>query len=462
MTGETLTTDETAMTPDSKLSKEGTQMRTRHVLSVLILSLLIAALLAPGVARAAAKQTHRESVSSGGLQGNGSSGISDPSVSSNGRYVAFDSGASNLVAGDTNGYFDVFVRDRKLHRTYRVSISTAGVQGNGNSTAPAISADGRYVAFVSDASNLVGGDTNGYADVFVRDRKLHRTYRVSVSTAGLQTDSDSYQPSISANGRYVAFSSNATNLVAGDTNLVEDVFVRDRTLHKTTRVSVDAAGVQGNDTSFDASITASGRYVAFDSYATNLVATDTNGFEDVFLRDRTLHKTVRVSVSSAGAQGDSNSFNGTISANGRFVAFTSSASDLVPGDVNASQDVFVRDRALHRTTRVSVSSAGVEGNGDSFSASISADGRSVAFTSGASNLVLADTNTSQDVFLRDRKLHKTVRVSVDSAGVQGDSGSYYAAISADGSSVAFVSLAANLVAGDTNGFTDVFERWSYR
>ena len=182
-------------------------MRTRHVLSVLILSLLIAALLAPGVARAAAKQTHRESISSGGHQGNGSSGISDPSVSANGRYVAFDSGASNLVAGDTNGYFDVFVRDRKLHKTTLVSISTAGVKGNGNSTAPSISADGRYVVFVSDATNLVAGDTNGYADVFVRDRKLHRTYRVSVSTAGLQTNSDSYQPSISANGRYVAFAS---------------------------------------------------------------------------------------------------------------------------------------------------------------------------------------------------------------------------------------------------------------
>ena len=285
----------------------------------------------------------------------------------------------------------MFVRDRKLHKTTLVSISTAGVQGNSDSTVPAISADGRYVVFVSDATNLVAGDTNGYGDVFVRDRKLHRTYRVSVSTAGLQANSDSYQPSISANGRYVAFSSNATNLVAGDTNLVEDVFVRDRTLHKTTRVSVNSAGVQGNDTSFDASITASGRYVAFDSYASNLVATDTNGYEDVFLRDRTLHKTVRVSLDSSGVQGNANSFGGSISANGRFVAF-----DVVGQQPRARRPQRLSGRLRARPHAAQDHPGQRElgrsrGNSNSFTASISADGRSVAFTSSASNLVSADT-----------------------------------------------------------------------
>ena len=155
-------------------------MRMRHTLPLLVLSLLIAALLMPGTAAAAAKKTQRVSVSSAGVQGNLRSGIYKPSVSADGRYVAFESAASNLVAGDANGYIDVFVRDRKLHRTYLVSVSSAGVQGNDASFDPSISADGRYVAFESDASNLVAGDTNGYPDVFVRDRKLHRTYLVSV------------------------------------------------------------------------------------------------------------------------------------------------------------------------------------------------------------------------------------------------------------------------------------------
>ena len=140
--------------------------------------------------------------------------------------MAFESDASNLVAGDSNGYEDVFVRDRKLHKTYRVSVSSAGVQGNSASESPAISADGRSVTFDSIASNLVPGDANGYEDVFVRDRKLHRTYLVSVSSAGVQGNSDSFVPSISADGRYVAFNSDASNLVAGDTNGYEDVFVR--------------------------------------------------------------------------------------------------------------------------------------------------------------------------------------------------------------------------------------------
>ena len=314
--------------------------------------------------------------------------------------MTFDSNASNLVAGDSNGFTDVFVRDRKLHKTYLVSVGPAGVQGNGNSADPSISADGRYVAFESDASNLVAGDSNGREDVFVRDRKLHRTYRVSVGPAGAQGNNGSYSPSISADGRYVAFESDASNLVASDSNGYEDVFVRDLKLHKTYLVSVGPAGVQGNNFSDLPSISADGRYVAFESDASNLVAGDSNGYEDVFVRDRKLHKTYRVSVSSAGVQGNSASESPAISADGRSVTFDSIASNLVPGDANGYEDVFVRDRKLHRTYLVSVSSAGVQGNSDSFVPSISADGRYVAFNSDASNLVAGDTNGYEDVFVR--------------------------------------------------------------
>ena len=437
-------------------------MRLWHTLPVLLLSLLIATLLVPGTAAAAAKKTQRVSVSSAGVQGNNYSGGNAPSVSADGRYVVFDSPASNLVAGDSNGYEDVFVRDRKLHRTYLVSVSSAGVQGNGDSFAPSISADGRYVAFVSQASNLVAGDSNGFRDVFVRDRKLHKTYLVSVGPAGVRGNGDSTDPSISADGRYVAFDSLASNLVAGDSNGSYDVFVRDLKLHRTYRVSVSSAGAQGDNGSYSPSVSANGRYVAFASDATNLVAGDANGYSDVFLRDRKLHKTYLVSVGPAGVQGNGDSVDASISADGRYVAFDSVASNLVAGDSNGYRDVFVRDRKLHKTFRVSVSSAGVQGNNYSESPAISADGRSVAFDSAASNLVAGDSNAATDVFLRVRTLHKTVRVSVDSAGVQGGADSYEAAISSDSRYVAFNSDASNLVAGDTNGYEDVFVRGAYR
>ena len=385
-------------------------MRKSSTLFVLMLAPLLAALFVPAAAAGAARQTHRVSVSSAGVQGNNNSGYnSPPSISANGRYVAFESDASNLVPGDANGFTDVFVRDRTLHKTYLVSVGPGGVQANNASYGPAISADGRYVAFTSDASNLVTSDTNGFTDVFVRDLKLHKTYLVSVGAAGLQGNNVSDEASISANGRYVAFESDASNLVSGDTNGYADVFVRDRKLHKTIRVSVSSAGVQGDNISADPSISANGRIVAFVSLADNLGPGDSNAFLDVYARDRKLHKTARVSVGTAGQQGNNDSYVPSISADGRYVAFESDASTLVPGDSNGHTDVFVRDRKLHKTVRVSVGTTGVQGNGPSYVPSISADGRYVAFTSDASNFVAGDSNGYSDVFVRDRKLHDDPR-----------------------------------------------------
>ncbi len=437
-------------------------MRTWHTLPLLVGSLLIATLLVPGTAAAAAKHTQRVSVSSAGIQGNAESGTFTPSISANGRYVAFDSTASNLVSGDTNGISDVFARDRKLHKTVRVSVGPGGAQGNNLSGNPSISANGRYVAFDSTASNLVSGDINGFSDVFVRDRKLHKTFLVSIGPAGAQGNNDSFTPAISANGRYVAFVSVASNLVSGDSNSSSDVFVRDLKLHKTYRVSVGPAGLQGDSYSDEPSISADGRYVAFRSFAANLVSGDSNGYLDVFVRDRKLHKTVRVSVDSAGLQGNSFSDSPSISANGRYVAFRSFASNLVPGDSNGYPDVFVRDRKLHTTVRASVGPAAAQGNADSSDPSISADGRYVAFDSAAANLVSGDSNGFTDVFVRDRTLHKTLLVSVDSAGVQGNSDSFTPSISADGRFVGFDSNASDLVAGDSNASQDVFVRGPYR
>jgi Tol biopolymer transport system component len=285
-------------------------------------------------------------------------------------------------------------------KTRRVSVSSAGAEGNNWSYYPSISADGRFVAFSSDASNLVAGDGNGTSDVFVRDRATGKTRRVSVSSAGAEGNNASYDPSISADGRFVAFHSDASNLVAGDGNGTSDVFVRDRATGKTRRVSVSSAGAEGNGDSYASSISADGRFVAFHSNASNLVAGDGNGTSDIFVHDRATGKTRRVSVSSAGAQGNGASYNPSISADGRFVAFHSNASNLVAGDGNGTTDVFVHDRATGKTRRVSVSSAGAEGNGASYNPSISADGRFVAFESSASNLVAGDGNGTSDIFVR--------------------------------------------------------------
>ena len=412
----------------------------------------------------AAGTTERVSVGPGGVQGD--TGAVEPSISADGRFVAFGSWSTNLVPGDTNGWFDIFVRDRRAATTERVSVSTGGVQGDFMSVTAAISADGRFVAFGSGAGNLVAGDTNGRYDAFVRDRLSGTTERVSVSSAGVQGDGNSAsgggfsEVAISAGGRFVAFASDAANLLAGDTNGLLDVFVRDRRTGRTGRASVGAAGVQGNSASYSPAISADGRFVAFTSDAANLVAGDINGQADVFVRDRLAGRTERVSVGAAGLQGDGRSRNPAISADGRYVAFVSEADDLVPGDSNAAQDVFVRDRLAGTTARVSVSTAGSQGSsrGGSGAPSLSPGGRFVAFQSLATNLVPGDTNGKSDVFVRDRVAGTTVRVSVGAGGVQANGRSAAPAVSADGRFVAFHSRAFNLVPGDTNGATDVFVR----
>ena len=419
----------------------------------------------------AQQQTTRASVDSANTQGNSVSETA--SISADGRYVAFTSYASNLVSVDTNGTWDVFVHDRQTGVTERVSVGSAGTEGNGISGSPSISADGRYVAFHSDATNLVADDTNGTRDVFVRDRCVSNgspvpsctpaTERVSADSSGVQGDGVSDLAAISADGRYVAFESRADNLVPGDTNGANDVFVHDRQTGVTERVSVGSTGTEGNGECSYPSISADGRYVAFDSDATNLVPGDTNGSGDVFVHDRQTGVTERVSVDSAGTQGNGESGveSVPISADGRYVAFYSYASNLVPGDTNGVPDVFVHDRLTGGTERVSVDSAGTQGNGWSVHASISADGRYVAFDSDATNLVPGDTNGYRDVFVHDRLTGVTERVSVDSTGSQGDGHSdpfYSPSISADGRYVAFESDATNLdlVLGDTNGYRDVF------
>ena len=410
---------------------------------------------------ASAQVTQRVSVASSGVQGYGDSGFT--SLSADGRFVAFASQAQNLASNDTNGFVDVFVRDRRSGRTELVSIAANQAGGNANSSfgvSPSISADGRFVAFISYASNLVAGDTNGKLDAFVRDLRNLITVRVSVSTSGTQGNGHCRSVSISADGRYVAFDSESSNLAPGDWNAREDVFVRDLQGGITQLVSAYVNGEPGLGASWSPSISADGRFVAFTSDSP-LVQSDTNGFADVYVHDRSSGLNERASLATGGAQENYESGGPRISADGRYVAFISYASNLVEGDTNGSMDVFVRDRQNDTTERVSMATGGVQGNGDSgqWGTSISGDGRRVAFASNASNLVAGDTNRFFDVFVRDRLSRTTDRVSVATSGREGNGDSGWASslsISADGHIVAFGSVASNLVAGDTNVHMDVF------
>jgi hypothetical protein len=397
----------------------------------------------------------RVSISSTGEEGNSNSQVG--SISADGRYAAFYSYASNLVISDTNEQYDIFIHERISGITERINLGPVGQQTNHYSGSPVISADGRYVAYSSQANNLVISDTNGYnSDVFVYDHETGITALASINSSGEQGNDDSSLPKISPDGRYVVFHSTATNLVVSDTNGWGDVFVHDRQTGITERVSVSSNGEQGNLWSNSASISGDGRYVAFESVASNFVLGDSNN-NDVFIHDRQTGETVRISTGTNGEQPNGDSNWPVFSANGRYVAFYSDANNLVTGDTN-SEDVFIYDRVERIITLVSLSLNGQKGNDDSLYPSISADGRYVAFRSRASNLVLGDTNGLSDIFVRDLFTGINLRMSVSSTGQEGNGSSLQPAISSHGQFVVFWSEANNLVAGDTNEEGDVFIR----
>ena len=409
------------------------------------------------VGGAGAVTTTRVSESTTHGQGNG---VSDDSyLSADGRWVTYRSTASNLVTGDTNGVLDAFVHDRQTGTTTRASVNASGVQGNAQSDDSAISADGRYVVFRSQASNFVGGDTNGTSwDIFRKDLQTGAIVRVSTSSAGSQSNGASHDPVISADGRYVAFRSAATNLVSGDTNGQQDIFRKDLQTGTTILVSVATAGTKGNALSDDPQINDDGNRIAFHSDATNLVTGDTNGARDVFVRDVTAGTLTRASVSSAGAQGNGASGEASISGDGTTVAWESDATNLVSGDTNAKKDVFIRVLATNSTSRVSLTSTGAQAGNTSEAPSLSRTGASIAFESLANNLVSGDTNNRKDIFIRDTAAGTTVRMSVDTAGVQGNDTSRNSSIAALSATVAFESDSTNLIANDTNANQDVFVR----
>lgn len=443
------------------------------------------------------------SVASDGTQGDHDSNLAV--TSANGRFVAFVSLASTFSSVSNNGFENVFLRDTCMAAaigcapsTVPISVAADGSLGNGDSgasvgvaTLPAISADGRFVAFTSAATNLVANDTNAAFDIFLRDtcngaapNCTPATIRVSLASDGSQANGKSFNPSISADGRFIAFDSDATNLAANDTNGSTDVFVRDTCIGaslgcvpQTVRLSVASDGTQGNDVSSNPAISANGRYVAFDSFAKNLIPNDTTLFVDVFVRDTCFGAPSGCSPTTAlvsagpGGVGNNGSTFPTINSDGRFIAFASFASNLTSTPTTPGiNNVFLRDTCagapagcISATTLVSASTAGTPGNGASGLPSISANGRFIAFNSDATNLVTGDTNGFTDVFVRDTCAGvpsacspSTVRASTAADGNQGNFNSSIPAVSADGHFVVFGSGASNLVPADTNNSTDVF------
>lgn len=391
----------------------------------------------------------------------GNSASLSASISADGRFIAFASDATNLVPDDTNEMTDVFVHDRETGETTRVSVASDGSQAAGYSRQPAISGDGRFIAYESEAKNLVADDTNNWADIFVYDRETGETTRVSVTSDGVEGDLASLEAAISADGRFVAFWSNAGNLVPEDENTFRDAFVHDRETGETVRVSVASDGTESNEDTYNVAISGDGQTVAFWSRASNLVEGDTNGMEDIFIHDLTTRTTTRVNVSADGQEANGYTFDPvSISADGQWVAFQSQATNLTDVDTKGRNEVFVYSRASGQVERVALAAGGVEPTctdhcAGSSDPALSADGRFVVFRSDLTGLIEGDTNDQTDVFLYDRETQTPTRISVNNAGGELDVLSNAPDISADGLFIVYETSAA-LVPTDLNFTTDVY------
>lgn len=445
------------------------------------------------------------------------SGISlAPAISADGRSVSFHSASTGFTPGDINGLADMFVRDLQAGTNQRAALSS-GTIADGPSGDAALSRDGRYAIFTSSASNLVDNDTGGWRDVFLYDRTTRATQRVSFGAWGF-ANADSDSPALSANNVWLAFRTSAnmmtandfdnrpdvfltragtgsvywasttsdtsptttgtilgpvslnvdatrivfratdTTLVAGDTNGFEDVFVKNRTTHATTLVSASAAGVFGNGHSTQSIVSDDGSRVAFTSLASNLVADDDNGVADVYVKMLADGSVVRASSTAAGAPGNGASGEPSLSADGRYVAFASAASNLVAGDDNGRTDVFVKDLADGSVTRANVTAAGAQGTGgDCAAPSLSADARWISFVCAQAGLAAGVSAGTPHAFVKDRQSGDVYFTSVNAAGQPANAPTSAGphAIANDGA-IVFASAADNLVVGDMQRYADIF------
>jgi len=399
-------------------------------------------------------ETRRVSaLASGAANGAASQGA----LSSSARFVVFASESNNLVASDNNSKSDIFLYDRADSSITLVSRGLSGNSANGRSFAPVISSDGTKIAFVSEASDLVNGDNNALADVFLYTVSSGQLTLVSVSTGGVQANAVSGSPAISSDGRYIAFSSAGSNLVASDNNSKADIFVRDTVNSTTELVSISSSSVAGDGDSSAPAISADGNIVAFVSKAANLVNNDTNASADIFFRNRSSGVTSRASVASDLTQADADSAEPALTADGTKIVFSSIATNLVNEDTNGLSDIFLYDTSNATTTRVSLSSNGLNSDGASSAPHISDNGRYILFSSDGTNLVNGDQNLASDAFVYDLSAASTKRISLSAYGAEATKSSNALALTGDGHYVLFSSNAPNLADSDANNASDVFE-----
>jgi Tol biopolymer transport system component len=418
-----------------------------------VATIAVLSLLCTAPASAQSRERECVSVNSLGVEGDGPS--DQPALSGDGRFVAFRSAATNLVRGDRNGVRDVFVHDCATETTERVSVASDGGDPDGPSGAPAFSADGRFVAFESDARNLVHGDTNGCTDVFVRDLAAGTTERVSVDDGGCEGTGRSCGPLLSADGRFVAFTSDAHDLVAGDRNAASDAFVHDRATGATERVSLDLRGREFPGTSLAQSISADGRLVLFWSDAPSGPGRAPWDAGDIYLRDRPANSTDRASVNHSHAGQRYGAFDGRMSADGRYITYL--GLDHEPNWAGLwGYQVLVRDRTndtvevASRTARTSVV------RWSCAYPAISSDGSTVTFSYSGNNFFAHEKWMHADVYLHPRGTPFLAFVSDGSAKGDGPGASLRSALSSDGGTIAFDSTSSDLVEGDTNRRCDVF------
>jgi len=347
----------------------------------------------------------------------------EASISNNGRFVAFHTAATDAVADDGNGRSDVFVRDRRAGVTESVSVASDGSQGDGNSYYGLLSGNGRWVLFNSDAGNLVAGDDNGSRDLFLHDRMTGETRRVSVAADGTQADAPCYVygASLSGSGRFATFNSSATTLTDAGSAGHSQVFVVDLQTGEVTLVSADPDGLPGDAGSYDPSFSSNGRFVAFYSAASNLVADSSNEMYQVYVYDLRKRVMRRASVSSDGTLGDGGSYDPVVSNNGQVVAFYSEATNLIAADTNARTDTFVHDFRTGETRRISQMEDGTEVVAEGYEPAITASGRTVLFYTGpGAGYVPEDTNGEGDTYSFDLKTGALRLVSVNDDGAVGD------------------------------------------
>jgi Tol biopolymer transport system component len=400
----------------------------------------------------------RLSIATDGTEGDGAS--YEAAASASGKLVVFGSFASNLVAGDGNGASDIFLRDRRAETTTLLSADSGGNEGNGHSNDPCISASGRWVLFQSNASDLAAGDENSVYDVFLLDRKTGEMRILSQAEDGTPGNGHSYVygASLSANGRYATFYSDATNLVPGDLNNRVDVFFVDVKTGRISLVSGAQDGTFGDGDSLDPSLSPNGRYVAFHSNSTDLVPGVDNGQYQIYEWDRKTGALHHASPSFLGGPGNDDSYDPVVSSNGASVAFYSDATDLSDGaDTNSRPDVFLYDFRTGTMTRLSDTTEGNQGTGYSYECSISQSGRLVVFYTD-SGLLAEDVNGNYDAYAYDVKIGILRMISKNEDGAVGDGDSYVfsTCLTPSGRWMVYSTAASNLVPNDANGEYDVF------